>query len=92
VAGVDVSVCCACGQDFNSVGLFDRHRVGRHAYSFAEGLNMDPPREDGRRCLDIAEMAGAGWRLNGRGRWIDPARDPRGRLRESRKLRKAVQR
>jgi hypothetical protein len=72
-----VNLCCACGQDFNSVGLFDRHRVGRHAYDFAEGLEFGV--EDGRRCLDTEEMRDAGWRLNTRGRWIDPARAARAR-------------
>ena len=43
--------CGACGLDFASVRAFDEHRVGVHAYLFAEGLAMDPPREDGRRCL-----------------------------------------
>ena len=33
-----MNACTACGEDFGSVELFDRHRVGRHAYSFAEGL------------------------------------------------------
>jgi hypothetical protein len=76
-----MNVCRRCRQLFGSVELFDRHRVGRHAYTFAEGLEAG--REDGRRCLDIEEMEEAGWRLNGRGRWLDPARDPRGRLRET---------
>jgi hypothetical protein len=76
-----VNRCTACGEDFGSVELFDRHRVGRHAYKFAEGLQLD--REDGRRCLDVDEMEEVGWCLNGRGRWIDPARDPRGRLHET---------
>jgi hypothetical protein len=35
---------------------------------------MDPPREDGRRCLSVDEMVGEGWQLNERGRWADPAR------------------
>jgi hypothetical protein len=72
-----VNLFCACGEDFNSVGLFDRHRVGRHAYDFVEGLELGV--EDGRRCLDTREMRNAGWRLNGRGRWIDPARAGRAR-------------
>jgi hypothetical protein len=76
-----MNLCTACGEAFGSVELFDRHRVGRHAYTFAEGLKFG--REDGRRCLDIAEMEEAGWRLSGRGRWTDPARDPRGRLGET---------
>lgn len=66
--------CRSCGEDFGSAGLFDRHRIGRHAYTFGEGLRLDPPREDGRRCLDAGEMRALGWRLNARGRWIDPAR------------------
>jgi hypothetical protein len=86
--GAGVNLCRACGQVFGSVGLFDRHRVGRHAYLFAEGLEIG--REDGRRCLDVEEMGEAGWRLSGRGRWIDPARDPRGRLRETPERREAV--
>jgi hypothetical protein len=73
-----VNLCTACGQDFGSVELFDRHRVGKHAYTFAEGL--DRGLEDGRRCLDATEMQASGWRLNARNRWTDPARDPRGRL------------
>jgi hypothetical protein len=85
-----VNLCRGCGEAFGSVGLFDGHRVGRHAYTFAEGMDMRPPVEDGRRCLDVDEMGGAGWRLNGRGRWIDPARDPRGRLRDTPERREAV--
>lgn len=83
-----MNLCRRCQQVFGSVELFDRHRVGRHAYTFAEGLELD--REDGRRCLDVEEMEQAGWRLNGRGRWIDPARDPRRRLRETPERREAV--
>lgn len=80
--------CTACGEDFGSVELFDRHRVGRHAYSFAEGFELGL--EDGRRCLDLSEMEGAGWRLDRRGRWTDPARNPAGRLRPRPELREAV--
>jgi hypothetical protein len=29
--------CGACGHDFTSVELFDRHRVGKHAYMYSEG-------------------------------------------------------
>jgi hypothetical protein len=52
--------------------MFDRHRTGQHEYTFAEGLEMDPPREDGRRCLDAEEMTALGWVLDKRGRWSDP--------------------
>jgi hypothetical protein len=72
-----VNLCRSCGEDFGGVELFDRHRVGNHAYTFGEGLRRDPPGEDGRRCLDAAEMRELGWRLNTRGRWIDPARSLR---------------
>jgi hypothetical protein len=71
--------CRACGQEFNSVELFDRDRVGVHAYTYLQGLDMDPPREDGRRCLDVDEMRAKGWKLNKRGRWIDPKRAERAR-------------
>lgn len=70
--------CGAYGQDFNSVRLFDRHRVGKHAYTFKEGMAMVPPREDGRRCLDPVEMRADGWALNERGRWSDPVEAARG--------------
>ena len=64
-----VNLCCSCRADFASTAAFDRHRVGRHAYLFAEGLSLVPSREDGRRCLDGDEMAVAGMVLDGRGRW-----------------------
>jgi hypothetical protein len=83
-----LNLCCACWQDFGSVELFDRHRVGKHAYSFVEGLEMGL--EDGRRCLDPTEMEGVGWRLNSRGRWSDPARNPAGRLRPMPELRETL--
>ena len=72
-----VNLCRACDQDFGGLELFDRHRVGVHEYTFKEGLAMVPPREDGRRCLDVEEMTGLGWRLNARGRWVDPVRASR---------------
>jgi hypothetical protein len=71
--------CSACGQDFTSVELFDRHRVGVHAYTYTEGLKLDPPAEDGRRCLVIEEMQANGWTEDARGRWVDPARSERAR-------------
>lgn len=64
-----MNLCCACLKDFASVKAFDAHRVGRHPYSFAEGLERDPPVEDGRRCLDVDEIGAAGMELDGRGRW-----------------------
>lgn len=55
--------------DFGSLGAFDAHRVGKHAYTSTEGLAMDPPREDGRRCLHVWELEAQGFALNGRGLW-----------------------
>ena len=69
-----MTLCTACGEDFGSVGAFDAHRVGKHAYDFAEGLDMEPPREDGRRCLDAGELVAAGWHKDKRGRWRQPVR------------------
>ena len=69
-----MNLCRSCGEDFGSVELFDRHRVGRHAFTFSEGLKLDPPREDGRRCLDADEMRERGWCVDARGRWVDSAR------------------
>lgn len=66
--------CGACGEDFTSVKLFDRHRVGTHEYTSTEGLKMNPPREDGRRCLDPDEMRARGWGKDAKGRWQDPVR------------------
>jgi hypothetical protein len=68
------NLCRSCSQDFNSIDLFERHRVGVHEYTYAEGVKMDPIREDGRRCLSIEEMHEKGWTRNERGYWIDPER------------------
>lgn len=48
--------CCACGEYFGNVVVFDRHRVGQH------GVN--------RRCLSPDEMAAKGWAQNDRGFWL----------------------
>jgi hypothetical protein len=67
-----MNLCRACDQDFSSVLLFDRHRVGKHEYTYHEGLKFEPPVEDGRRCLTVAEMTDKGWERDRRGRWSDP--------------------
>jgi hypothetical protein len=72
--GTPANGCSGCGHDFTSTVLFDAHRVGLFMYTLAEGLKLDPPREDERRCLDSDEMRAKGWELNDRGRWIDPIR------------------
>lgn len=64
--------CSACGSDFTSLKLFDAHRVGKHAYTYSEGIAMEPMREDGRRCLSSDEMLERGWEKDGKGRWFDP--------------------
>jgi len=51
------------------VRAFDAHRVGVHAYTYSEGLKMDPMREDGRRCLTVAEMEEQGWFKDRFDRW-----------------------
>ena len=62
--------CSVCGLLFAGTSAFDAHRVGKHAYLYSEGLRMDPPREDGRRCLASAEMAAAHHLvLDGSGQW-----------------------
>jgi hypothetical protein len=56
-----LSYCTSCGCDFTGDDLFERHRVGVHDYTYSEGAKMDPPREDGRRCLTRDEMRAKGW-------------------------------
>jgi len=60
--------CGACGEDFAGISLFDRHRVGKHAFDFS------PEHPDGRRCLTADEMTALGWeRDTQRDLWRDPA-------------------
>ena len=61
--------CALCFLDFASSRAFDKHKVGVHAYTFAEGMRLSPPRENGRRCLDVDEMRGKGFVQNAYGRW-----------------------
>jgi hypothetical protein len=71
-----LNLCRGCGADFTSLRLFDAHRVGAHDYHWSAD------RPDGRRCLSVDEMRMKSWRIDGRGRWTDPARaaDVRERL------------
>jgi hypothetical protein len=64
-----MNLCVTCKTDFASVAAFDRHRIGVHEYTFAEGLEFEPSREDGRRCMDVDEMLAAGMEQDARGRW-----------------------
>lgn len=68
-----MNYCTACKQDFGSVSGFDAHRVGKHAYTYSEGIQMEPMREDGRRCLTSTEMAEKGWNLDSHHRWRLPS-------------------
>ncbi len=58
-----MNLCRSCNQDFGSVSAFDAHRVGTHAYLWSRD------NEDGRRCLDPAEMEERGFVRNQAGRW-----------------------
>ena len=69
-----MNLCRSCSLDFGSLWAFDAHRVGKHAYTYLEGLDMDPPCEDGRRCLTEPEMTAAGWNRGSSGRWRTPSR------------------
>ena len=54
--------CAACGQRFNRVSTFDKHRVGEFAKP-GESHNT-------RACLSIDEMQAKGWLVNRAGYWI----------------------
>lgn len=75
-----MNFCRSCGRDFSSVANFDRHRVGKHEYTYSEGLKFDPPVEDGRRCLYVHELEMLGLRLDKHGRWSDPTKAAAARL------------
>jgi hypothetical protein len=71
-----MTTCRECGKDFGGVSSFDAHRVGKHEYTYSEGLKQDTPVEDGRRCLSTREMTTYGVRkgvpvftLNKYGTW-----------------------
>jgi hypothetical protein len=49
--------CGVCCLDFVSEDAFNRHRVGTHEYDWS----LDRP--DGRRCLDVDELASVGLAL-----------------------------
>lgn len=74
-----MNLCRSCGSDFTSLETFDAHRVGTHEYTFGEGLKLEPPVEDGRRCLDADEMRGRGWAQDSKGRWVNTTRAERAR-------------
>ena len=55
----------ACGEDFTSLTLFDRHRVGKHELDY-------PEHEDGWRCLTLEQMQERGRQRDRKGRRQDP--------------------
>lgn len=75
-----MNLCRDCNNDFSSLAAFDKHRTGTHAYTSTEGLRMEPPREDGRRCLTAFEMREKGLGLDRRGRWCVLAEVGRARV------------
>jgi hypothetical protein len=74
-----MNLCRSCNQDFGSVSLFDRHRVGAYEPGNYKGHIEDWSPELGRRCLDEEEMTERGWELDARGRWTDPVQVERAR-------------
>lgn len=65
--------CPTCGEYFNGVQPFDKHRVGRYA---------KPGKWHGtRRCLTTAEMEAAGFQRNYAGFWCERATKPNTRPR-----------
>jgi hypothetical protein len=69
----ELNYCCACKKDFSSLSAFDKHRAGVHEYTFLQGIHLDPPKENGRRCLDEDEFSKVGLFLNEKGRWSLPS-------------------
>jgi hypothetical protein len=67
--------CSACGDFFNSVSTFDRHRVGGWS---------DYGKH--RRCLTEDQMVMRGWQRNSKGFWIQRQRLDRPRRSGIRRL------
>jgi len=63
------SLCSGCGDYFNGVNVFDRHRVG----DFEE-------RGTNRRCLTPNEMLERGWWRNKKRFWVRPKKNTRSGL------------
>lgn len=68
-----MNLCRSCGEDFATLTAFDEHRTGVHTYTFDEGSKMDPPVDDGRRCLETEELRDWGWSQNAKGQWHYPS-------------------
>lgn len=67
-----MNICTECGEDFVTVAAFDEHRTGVHDYGFKEGLEKNPPVEDGRRCFGVDELKAFGWTRRDNGLWSYP--------------------
>lgn len=52
--------CASCGEHFNSISVFDRHRVGEWQNRGAR-----------RRCLTVAQMQAREWSRNAGGFWVE---------------------
>lgn len=68
--------CAGCGEVFNSVSVFARHRVGGWADQGAH-----------RRCLTVLAMVRKGWTQNAAGFWIER---PRARARTGLEIRRRL--
>ena len=63
--------CPTCGDYFNGVQPFDKHRVGQYP---------KPGEQDNtRRCLTVPEMKAAGFQRNAAGFWCTRATKPHAR-------------
>lgn len=52
--------CAECGEFFNRVSTFDKHRKGSY--------------EERRYCLSVQQMLEKGWSLNSAGLWVTAKR------------------
>ena len=66
------SQCPTCGEYFNGVQPFDKHRTGAYA---------NPGQPNTRRCLTVAELESAGFMRNAAGFWCERATKPHTRPR-----------
>jgi hypothetical protein len=83
---MSVSLCKSCMETFNSVGAFDKHRVGGYGEPIYEKGQLKGYTKHTRRCMTVAEMVAAGMVKNKYGYWITEAMPEEQRLlREQRK-------
>lgn len=58
--------CPSCGEFFNSVGAFDKHRTGEYGKPVSSGTYSP----SSRRCLSVGGMVAIGMEKNASGFWI----------------------